>query len=375
MATREIDIGQMITATEKEIAGSAWGQEDEIVLDETGDRSQEAMGDGLEGQHEPDDDDEASDADQAEGEEESESGEEIEAKGEESDKDKPEGDDEGKAAGEGKDGKEQSAQSDADADGKGRVPSARLREQTEKTRAAETERDTLQATLDTERENSRKAIDALNARLDGVLAAMQRQQAPQGQQNGQQQAQPAAPPDLFEDPKGFVDHLNKGWDQRVATLADQMERQRVNSSLELANYRHGETFTKAMEAMGKLDPRNPDDLALGRRLMASPNPGEAIVQWHQRNETLREVGSDPAAYKKRIADETRTALMQDPEFRKQLLASLKADAETGGPDGKPRTQVRLPRSLNGATGGNSAREVDPTLYDDSDRSVADSAWR
>ena len=53
MATSENDIlRDAIIGTEKEIFGDAFGKDD-ITLDETGDRSHEAMGDGLEGQVEP----------------------------------------------------------------------------------------------------------------------------------------------------------------------------------------------------------------------------------------------------------------------------------------------------------------------------------
>src|SRR5215831_19720131 len=66
MATREEDLIQdAIASTEKEIWSEAWGQEPDAA-DETGDRSLETMGDGLEGQHEPDDEapDDAPDADE-----------------------------------------------------------------------------------------------------------------------------------------------------------------------------------------------------------------------------------------------------------------------------------------------------------------------
>lgn len=83
----------------------------------------------------------------------------------------------------------------------GRVPSARLREQTERTRALETERDALKAELATTQTTSRAEVAALNARLDGVLAAIWQQPQPQ---NGQQKPQAEVVPDMFEDPKGFA---------------------------------------------------------------------------------------------------------------------------------------------------------------------------
>ena len=49
-----------IIGTEKEVFSEAFGKDD-LTLDETGDRSIEGMGDGLEGQHEPDDEEDADD--------------------------------------------------------------------------------------------------------------------------------------------------------------------------------------------------------------------------------------------------------------------------------------------------------------------------
>ena len=58
MANREDDIlRDAIRGTEREIFGEAFGN-DEPVLDETGDRSLEQMGTGLEGQIEPEEDEE-----------------------------------------------------------------------------------------------------------------------------------------------------------------------------------------------------------------------------------------------------------------------------------------------------------------------------
>src|SRR6266851_2424183 len=126
MPIREVDaIGDAIIATEKEIAGAAWGEEDTDAADETGDRSLEDMGDGLEGQREAEEDDEPED-DDADGEAESE-GEAAEAEAA------------ALAAAE-------QAKKTEPPEG-GRVPSGKLREANEAKRAAEAERDALKAEL------------------------------------------------------------------------------------------------------------------------------------------------------------------------------------------------------------------------------------
>lgn len=353
-------IDNAVDATSMEIYASAWG-DDEPVLDETGDRSIEGMGEGLEGQTEVEDEDA-----EAEGGE----GEDSEAEG-----DGKEGDD-GKT---GKEGEGDAAAAKAAADKlaaekppEGKVPPGRLREETARAKAAETERDTLKVQVETERANSRKEIDELKAKFDGVLAALQRQQpaAPKAAV----ETKVEAPPDIFEDPKGFAEYLTKGFQSELAQRDQRMESLRVDMSMQSAAGRHGDGFAKAYEAVTKLNPQNPDDQVTVRRIWASPNPGEALVTWHRNQETLREVGGDPAAFKERIAKETRETLMKDPEFRKQLIAELRGEAGDDGTGRPTNTVVRLPRSLNGATGGTSRERVDPSAGDDSQQAIFDSAF-
>ncbi|XUM21060.1 hypothetical protein ACRAVF_27240 [Bradyrhizobium oligotrophicum S58] len=99
------------------------------------------------------------------------------------------------------------------------------------------------------------------------------------------------------------------------------------------------------------------------------------MQWHKRNEALSRVGNDPAAYEARIREETRQALLADPEFKRQLLADMRGEALNAN-DGQPRTTTRLPKSLARAGGSNiRAERMDHGASDDSDQAVANSAWR
>jgi len=365
MQDREAEIlSQAITDTNKEIANAAWGDEEDIVQDETGDRSLEATGDGLEGQHEPED---------AETESEEEEGEESE--GEEGQ------DDKGKIAAKDADGKDAAGKPDAtdagadnaaQGDANGKVPSGRLREQTERAKALETERDTLKAELETLRTGSRKEVDELKARFDGVLQALQRQQP---QPKAAEQAKAPDFPDPLEDPVGFRKAMNDQLEGRLAQVQNQIITDRIEDSMQAAADRHKETFTQAYDAVGKLNRNNPADQATVRAIWNARNPGEALVKWHRDQQTLREVGEDPAKYKERIASETREALMKDPEFRKQLIESLQADAT--GDDGRPmRTITRLPPNMSRAAGGNSTRgDADMVSNDGSPQAVADAAWR
>jgi len=366
MAIREVDaeaIGNAIIATEKEIAGDPWGIE-EATLDETGDRTVEMMGEGLEGQHEPDDDDDEGDEDD----ESSEASESEEGEGEAGEAADKSADGEAKPEPKEGDGKEKPL-AEVAPDSRDRVPARRLREQTDRTKAVEAERDALRQQLEAERSDSRKQFDTLNSRFDAVLTQLK---PPAQQQNGE--AKPSAVPDFFEDPNAFIAHQTKPLLDTVSQLRNDLAAQRVETSMAMAHSKHGDKFAKAYEAVTKLDPRNPDDRATVQRIYSSASPGEALVSWHGRNETLRQVGDDPDAYAARLRKEEREALMKDPEFRKQLVESLQAEASTGD-NGRARTTVRLPKSLNGAAGGNAGRNVAQFEHDDSDKSVADSAWR
>ena len=344
MADTEQDIlRDAIIGTNKEIFGDAWGKE-ELTLDETGDRSREAMGDGLEGQHEPDEDEDEAD-EEGEGEP-----EKVEAKAEPKPEAKP----------------ETKPEPDVEEDSKGRVPSRILRE---RTLAFETERNALKARLEAAEAESQRKIDALRAEF---LTALRQQQRP-AEQPKPAEIKPDAPPDMYESPQAYSDYIDKRVEARLQARDQRMEEMRINASMQMAKDRHGDTFVKAFTALQSAAQSSSDGRALAERMTSSLNPGEAVVAWHKRTETLREVGDDPAAYKARIAEDARTALMNDPEFRKKLVAEMRADAMAGD-DGTPRTQTRLPASLNRASGGNIRAPIDPGILDGSDRAVFDGAF-
>lgn len=344
--TKDDDIlRDAIIGTEKEIFSEGFNK-DELTLDETGDRGLEAMGDGLEGQVEPEDDGEDENADNPDdGEdddkhpsEESENPDAVEAKAET----KPEPE-----------------------EPKGRVPAGRLREEAERARAAIAERDAIKAQLDA----AQKATADLNAKVEALLA-LQGRQPPA---NPAQPAQPVKVPDIFEEPTAFVEHLNKQVGEKFDAFVKQMRDREVNASIDAARTKHGQTFEDAFGALKGLDYRNPENIALVKRMEAASNPGEAIVSWHKRNQAIRTVGDDLDAYNARIAEDTRKSLMADPEFRKELLASLRGDAMIGD-QGRPRTAVKLPKSLSQTPGSNARAPDDLAIFDDSPNAIFGSAW-
>jgi len=184
-----------------------------------------------------------------------------------------------------------------------------------------------------------------------------------------------AEPDIFEDPKGFTTGIKRTIQNEVNKVLGVVRQNSVATSFELAHVKHSEAFPKAMEAINRLDANNPDDRATVQRIYNSPNPGEALVNWHKRTTTLARFGDDPDKEVEKIREETRQALLKDPEFKKQIIAELRGEAANGD-DGRPRTVNRLPPNIHRAGGSNLGVErSDPRVSDDSEQAVADAAWR
>jgi hypothetical protein len=333
--------------TNKDIFAAAFDQES-FVHDDRGDRSPEMSGTGLEGQDEPEDDDEADEAEASE----SEGEKEPEQKAE---------DDAQKRADEAK-----AQQTEQRPDGK--VPPGVLREARDRARAAEAERDALKAKFEEFKSQQQRSFEQINAKFEGFQAAL-RSQPPQGQQT-QQQPEPPKRPDPLEDPEGFAKWTNDAIASGIAQAQRATEERLFNASMSQAESAHGESFRKALDALKEAAPR---DRALAVSIRQSPNPGEFLMQWHKRSEAMREIGSDPAAYRARVAEEARNALRNDPDFKRELLESLRDEAATGN-NGKPRSTFRAPPSLAGTMGGNTRSPNEIARNDGSDTAIFNSVF-
>jgi hypothetical protein len=203
-------------------------------------------------------------------------------------------------------------------DGRG-VPSARLREEAEGRRVAEAERERAQA-----------EARELRARLE---AAEARQRRPQ-RQDGQDDPDPNAPPDMFADPEGWARH------QRALITQDFNER-RINGSFDDAREQHGDKFVEAFQTLQRS--QNPQ---LVSAIVNANNPGRALMRWHQQQSLVSEIGDDPAAFRQKVREE----LLADPEVRRAVITGAREQATRTG-----NTQTRLPPSLNSAAGGTSHR--------------------
>ena len=194
----------------------------------------------------------------------------------------------------------------------GQVPSWRHREVAEARRSAETRAQTLEAQL-----------AAMNARFAA-------QYQPPKDQPKQEDIDPLL------DPQGFAKRMQDGFESRISEM-------QLNNNLALAHVRHGETFEKAYNAL--LATAQAGNRQIVPQLTNQANPGEAIVRWYNDQETLREVGGNPATYKQKLLDEA----LKDPTYLAKAIEAAKVSA--GQP--KQNTITRLPPSLSRTTGSSS----------------------
>ena len=144
----------------------------------------------------------------------------------------------------------------------------------------------------------------------------------------QLQPKPAQPeaeqaPDIWTDPDAYV---QRGVQQAVSPVMTQLKAmQRGMAEIQFKP----EVVSQAVDAFdtalktGRLDP------VVHQRIMASPNPYAAAVQWHQTETTMAEIGSDPAAYKAKLAEEIRAQVMAELQQGQQPGAQRAAPAMPG----------------------------------------------
>jgi hypothetical protein len=168
------------------------------------------------------------------------------------------------------------------------VPAGRLREEAEARRRAERERDDLMRQLATVR---------------------------------QPPSQPQPKPDVFENPSGFVQSEVKPF---FENLRQEMQMQREAFSQQMAVTAHGSDKVSAARLALEQGMSRGDQEAWGtyRRAMDSAHPYDVITRWHLNNETMREVGGDLAAYKKRVLEEA----LKDPDYQRQAIEASKGNA-------------------------------------------------
>lgn len=210
----------------------------------------------------------------------------------------------------------------------GQIPSWRLREIRE-------ERDALKA--------ERDRVAAEKAEYERELAVYRRQQRLQREaEQAPQRPDPIQDPDAYAD---FVESTIVG--QRVQSVEQVIQDRFVNMTFEAqADVLGKDVFDPMVEAfIATAGVGGSRDGKLFRSVVEAPNPGAALVRWHKRHQAMTEVGDDLDGYNARL----KAKLKSDPEFRKEFMAELEAEARGGNPASRSDTITALP-SLNRAPG-------------------------
>jgi hypothetical protein len=188
--------------------------------------------------------------------------------------------------------------------------------------------------------NTRERAQAAERERDELKRALEHIQR---QQQAQQQ-KPAEVPDIFADPDAYTRHINE-------TVHRTTTEMRLEFDMQLAEVRHPDVFPKAydafIQAVGNPGRPNPQ---LYHEIMGARSPGQAIVDWFKRDTVLREVGTDPAAYRQKLQNE----LLNDEGFIAQVIAKTRGEAGNGS---RPANVTRLP-SLNRQTSAAASKEAD-----------------
>lgn len=152
----------------------------------------------------------------------------------------------------------------------------------------------------------------------------------------QQQPQPQVEIDPLTDPQGYQRAITDHFEQQRA-------RDRLDFNLQLARVRHGDKFDEAFQAFMQEADRNPH---FGQAVVRSSDPGGTLWQWYQGQTILREVGTDPTAYRQKLRDE----LLKDPAFQAEVIKAVNGAQASQQPGARPNNLTQLPPSLSRASG-------------------------
>lgn len=112
---------------------------------------------------------------------------------------------------------------------------------------------------------------------------------------------PAETPDFYTDPQAAVRNEIQ---PAVQSFAEQMQAHREATSRMMAMEKHGnEAVTEAYGALADELRTNPAAQFEYQRIMASPHPFGELVTWHQKQSVLKDIGTDPNAYREKVRAE------------------------------------------------------------------------
>lgn len=157
------------------------------------------------------------------------------------------------------------------------------------------------------------------------------------------QRQPASPPPEPPAPVDWYADPDAALNQRVEPIKAETQAIREQFSRMMASEKFGEEkVNAAYQAMQQAIRVNPEAVRFDyQRVMASPHPFGALVNWHDSQSVLTEVGSDPKAYREKL--------------RAELLAEIRAQ---GGNPNPPPAPGAIPSNF--ATTRSAAPQGGPT---------------
>jgi hypothetical protein len=193
----------------------------------------------------------------------------------------------------------------------------------------------LKEEADHRREAERRA-----AQLESMLA-----QYEQRLQAMQPKPEPEQFPDIFAQPEALPQYFQSMLQREREQMKAEMRAVVANVSLQRAHDKYGDAFSAAYKEILS----RPIDDPMRQQVINSPDPGNELVSLYQREQTYREVGSDPQAYREKVKAE----LLQDKEFLAQAIEAAKGVASA-----QPTQKIEMPPSLNKASAARSNAPAD-----------------
>jgi len=199
------------------------------------------------------------------------------------------------------------------------------------------------------REEAERRVAETEARWQRQFEYMQRQAQPK--------PEPAPPPDLFENPTGFVDQNVR---QYVDPIKAELQQIREENSRWRAEDKHGAEKVRASYdwvAQGIAN-RDPDAITAYNRAMQSPHPFDVLVTAHQQRVVHQTIGNDPNAW---FEKELERRMGSDPQFAAKFQQNRQA-SNGQAPQG---SITKLPPSLRNTPSarGNGADEDSSDMSD------------
>jgi hypothetical protein len=184
------------------------------------------------------------------------------------------------------------------------------------------------------REEAERRVAETEARWQRQFELMQRQAQPK--------PEPQAPPDLFENPTGFVDQNVR---QYVDPVKAEIQQMREFYSRRDAEKDHGAEKVRAAYdwvAQG-IAQRDPDVVMAYNRAMQSQHPFDTIVTAHQARVVHQMIGNDPNAW---FDKELERRMGSDPQFAARFQQAASQERAGRQPSNQPQGSItKLPPSL------------------------------